>query len=47
LLLLPMMFIDLRLQPTRSARVAFRPIQAMARLATLAGYVWGWRGHRG
>lgn len=46
-LVLPMMFLDLRLQPTLSARVAFRPIQAVARLATLAGYVRGWRGHHG
>ncbi|MBA3236411.1 MAG: glycosyltransferase [Chloroflexi bacterium] len=46
-LVLPMMYLDIRLQPAFSARVAFRPIQAIARLATLAGYVWGWRGHGG
>jgi cellulose synthase/poly-beta-1,6-N-acetylglucosamine synthase-like glycosyltransferase len=46
-LVLPMMFLDIRLQPTVSGRFAFRPIQAVARLATLAGYVRGWRGAHG
>lgn len=46
-LLLPTMFLDIRRQPAPSARPAFRPVQAIARLATLAGYVWGWRGRGG
>lgn len=45
-LVLPMMFLDIRLQPALSARIAFRPIQAIARGVTLAGYVWGWRRRR-
>jgi GT2 family glycosyltransferase len=42
-LLLPMMFIDLEIEPTPRFRLAFRPVQASARLATLFGYAWGYR----
>ncbi len=43
LTLLPMMFVDLQLEPTLRFRLAFRPVQAVARIATLFGYAWGWR----
>jgi hypothetical protein len=42
-LLLPTMFLDIRLEPSRRVRPAFRPLQAVARLATLCGYVWSSR----
>jgi GT2 family glycosyltransferase len=43
LLLLPMMFVDVQTQPDRRIRPGFRPIQALARVATLCGYAWaGW-----
>jgi len=40
------LFLDIRLLPSFHVRPAFRPIQAIARLATLVGYIWGfatWR----
>jgi mycofactocin glycosyltransferase len=40
LLLLPMMFVDVQTQPQRRIRPAFRPLQALARVATLCGYAW-------
>jgi GT2 family glycosyltransferase len=39
-LLLPMMCLDLQLEPARKVRLGFRPLQALARIATLYGYAW-------
>jgi GT2 family glycosyltransferase len=40
LLLVPMMFVDVQTQPQRRIRPAFRPVQALARVATMYGYAW-------
>jgi GT2 family glycosyltransferase len=39
-LLVPMVFVDVRTEPVPSIRLAFRPVQALARVATMCGYAW-------
>ncbi len=46
LLLVPMMFVDIQTQPQRRIRAAFRPLQALARVATMYGYAWASWSHR-
>ena len=41
------LFLDIRLLPRLHIRPAFMPVQALARLATLVGYVWGYVTSRG
>jgi cellulose synthase/poly-beta-1,6-N-acetylglucosamine synthase-like glycosyltransferase len=45
-LLVPMMFVDVQTQPRRRIRLGFRPLQALARVATMYGYAWASWAHR-